>query len=48
METGNEMEANFPFAPYKIQLEYSRSLYELLDRGQVGIFESPTGTVLAA
>ncbi|XP_058825535.1 ATP-dependent DNA helicase DDX11 [Topomyia yanbarensis] len=34
----------FPFAPYDIQLDLMRSLYSVVESGQVGIFESPTGT----
>ncbi|BFZ56789.1 ATP-dependent DNA helicase chl1 [Savitreella phatthalungensis] len=33
-----------PYQPYDIQLEFMRALYETLDNGQIGIFESPTGT----
>ena len=37
----------FPFAfqPYGIQRDFMRNLYTALERGKVGIFESPTGTV---
>lgn len=35
----------FPFTPYGIQEDFMRELYLTLERGQVGIFESPTGTV---
>ena len=35
----------FPFQPYSIQKEFMRSLYHALEKGYVGIFESPTGTV---
>lgn len=35
----------FPFTPYSIQEDFMRELYLTLERGQVGIFESPTGTV---
>ena len=35
----------FPFHPYNIQKDFMRELYLALERGQVGIFESPTGTV---
>ncbi|KAL1919516.1 uncharacterized protein VTP21DRAFT_2209 [Calcarisporiella thermophila] len=34
----------FPFTPYTIQLEFMRQLYAAMERRQVGIFESPTGT----
>lgn len=35
----------FPFKPYDIQKDFMRSLYTALERGCIGIFESPTGTV---
>jgi len=35
----------FPFEPYEIQKDFMKVLYNALERGQVGIFESPTGTV---
>ncbi|KAJ2346747.1 ATP-dependent DNA helicase chl1, partial [Coemansia sp. RSA 2618] len=36
---------SFPMAtPYTIQLEFMQRLYETLERGEFGIFESPTGT----
>ena len=35
----------FPFQPYGIQKEFMKQLYVALERGAVGIFESPTGTV---
>lgn len=35
----------FPFQPYGIQKEFMRQLYLTLERGAIGIFESPTGTV---
>ncbi|XP_035779102.1 ATP-dependent DNA helicase DDX11-like isoform X1 [Anopheles albimanus] len=34
----------FPFPPYEIQLDFMKSLYDVLQRGGIGIFESPTGT----
>ncbi|GAB5589642.1 ATP-dependent DNA helicase chl1 [Umbelopsis nana] len=34
----------FPFTPYPIQEDFMRTLYDVLDQGKVGIFESPTGT----
>ena len=34
----------FPFVPYTVQRELMTSLYDTLERGGVGIFESPTGT----
>ena len=35
----------FPFQPYDIQKDFMHHLYMALERGNVGIFESPTGTV---
>lgn len=36
-----------PFTPYDVQLQFMRAVYDVLQRGegQVGILESPTGTV---
>ena len=34
----------FPFAPYPIQKNFMRNLYNCLEQGKLGIFESPTGT----
>ena len=33
-----------PYQPYDIQYEFMTALYECIEDGQVGIFESPTGT----
>ncbi|KAJ2712709.1 ATP-dependent DNA helicase chl1 [Coemansia spiralis] len=37
-------EFSFPMAPYEIQLEFMQRLFETLEGGEFGIFESPTGT----
>jgi len=34
----------FPFPPYNIQEDFMTSLFNTLNKGQLGIFESPTGT----
>ncbi|PFX19248.1 putative ATP-dependent RNA helicase DDX11-like protein 8 [Stylophora pistillata] len=34
----------FPFPPYDIQEDFMKTLYGVLENGEVGIFESPTGT----
>lgn len=34
----------FPFPPYDIQKDFMEELYNVLEQGKVGIFESPTGT----
>ena len=44
-ETAPAVEFPFPFQPYGIQKEFMKQLYVALERGAVGIFESPTGTV---
>ena len=33
-----------PYQPYDIQLDFMEALYECIEQGKVGIFESPTGT----
>ena len=45
-ETAPVDEFPFPFQPYGIQKEFMKQLYVALERGAVGIFESPTGTVM--
>lgn len=35
----------FPFEPYPIQLDFMKNLYQCIEEGKLGIFESPTGTV---
>lgn len=39
-----ERNFNHPYVPYPIQLEFMNALYEAVEDGCVGIFESPTGT----
>ncbi|XP_015764669.1 PREDICTED: putative ATP-dependent RNA helicase DDX11-like protein 8 [Acropora digitifera] len=34
----------FPFSPYDIQEDFMHTLFDVLNNGEVGIFESPTGT----
>lgn len=36
---------SFPFEPYDIQKAFMQQLYDCLETGKLGIFESPTGTV---
>ena len=36
----------FPFQPYAIQQQLMEALYELLQKGGIGLFESPTGMPL--
>ncbi|KAG9574879.1 ATP-dependent RNA helicase CHL1, partial [Aureobasidium melanogenum] len=35
-----------PYEPYDIQLQFMRTLYNCIEQGKIGIFESPTGTRL--
>ncbi|XP_060779251.1 ATP-dependent DNA helicase DDX11 isoform X3 [Neoarius graeffei] len=45
MEDGNGTgRFPFPFKPYPIQESFMEALYAVLEQGNVGIFESPTGT----
>lgn len=37
----------FPFQPYSIQEDFMRALYGTIYQRKHGIFESPTGTVIA-
>ncbi|XP_077025773.1 ATP-dependent DNA helicase DDX11 [Tamandua tetradactyla] len=34
----------FPYTPYSIQKDFMAELYQVLEAGKIGIFESPTGT----
>uniref|UniRef100_A0A670YDR0 DEAD/H-box helicase 11 n=1 Tax=Pseudonaja textilis TaxID=8673 RepID=A0A670YDR0_PSETE len=45
-ETEEKARVNFPFpyAPYPIQEQFMAKLYQVLEMGKIGIFESPTGT----
>ena len=35
----------FPFTPYSIQKDFVAELYQVLEAGKIGMFESPAGTV---
>ena len=37
-------EFKFPFPPYDIQTQFMRNIFQCLEGGKLGIFESPTGT----
>ena len=37
-------EFQFPFPPYDIQTQFMSSIFQCLEAGKLGIFESPTGT----
>ena len=42
-----KIDFHHPFTPYHVQEEFMRTVFEVLEAGdgQVGILESPTGTV---
>jgi chromosome transmission fidelity protein 1 len=42
----DKMQRDFhhPYQPYDIQTDFMNAIYDCLDTGKVGIFESPTGT----
>lgn len=42
--TTQQRDFHHPYKPYDIQNEFMSAVYECLENGQVGIFESPTGT----
>lgn len=35
----------FPYEPYEIQKNFMQELYSTIENSELGIFESPTGTV---
>lgn len=43
----NDIDFNHPYTPYDVQTDFMKTAYGVLQRGngQVGILESPTGTV---
>lgn len=47
MSTDEPINFHHPYTPYDVQLDFMRTVYDVLEKGdgQVGIFESPTGTV---
>lgn len=45
MAQGGIRDFHHPYPPYDIQTDLMNAIYECIDSGKVGIFESPTGTV---
>lgn len=43
-EDQEERDFHHPFHPYEVQKQLMNALYECIEAGKVGIFESPTGT----
>ena len=35
---------DFPYPPYNIQVDFMKKLVDVIEKGQIGVFESPTGT----
>lgn len=44
LETPDADQFGFPYEPYDIQKKLMQDLFQVLESGEVGIFESPTGT----
>ncbi|KAF8537100.1 putative DNA helicase [Trichophaea hybrida] len=44
MDGSTQRDFHHPYTPYAIQLEFMNALYDAIEDGCVGIFESPTGT----
>ena len=44
MATIAKRDFHHPYRPYNIQYELMDALYDCINDGKVGIFESPTGT----
>lgn len=44
------LDFHHPYTPYDVQEQFMKAVYNVLDigKGQVGILESPTGTVSAS
>ena len=42
-----KLDFHHPFTPYEVQEQFMKTVYDVLEtgNGQVGILESPTGTV---
>jgi chromosome transmission fidelity protein 1 len=43
-DDNTERDYHHPYEPYQIQKEFMNAVYKCLEKGKVGIFESPTGT----
>ncbi|KAF2274786.1 DNA repair helicase [Westerdykella ornata] len=43
-DDNKERDFHHPYEPYDIQKEFMNAVYDCLENGKVGIFESPTGT----
>ncbi|KAI9850621.1 MAG: ATP-dependent DNA helicase chl1 [Thelocarpon superellum] len=43
-DAGRGRDFHHPFTPYDIQVQFMNAVYDCLQEGHIGIFESPTGT----
>ncbi|KAF2027273.1 DNA repair helicase [Setomelanomma holmii] len=43
-DTDRERDFHHPYQPYDIQNDFMNAVYDCLESGKIGIFESPTGT----
>jgi hypothetical protein len=43
--SGKEMAFPMPFQPYRVQQALMQQLWDAIQERQIGVFESPTGTV---
>jgi hypothetical protein len=41
----DQLRAAFPYPPYDIQQQFMINVVDTLDNRQIGLFESPTGTL---
>jgi len=44
-EEQGKIDFHHPYTPYDIQETFMNTVYEVIEKGGVGILESPTGTV---
>lgn len=44
-QEGKPLNFHHPYTPYEVQEQFMRTVYQVLEKGHIGILESPTGTV---
>jgi Rad3-related DNA helicase len=42
-QSGMDQNFHHPYQPYDIQKQFMTALYQCIEDGKIGIFESPTG-----
>ena len=45
-QSNNGRDFHHPYTPYDIQVQFMNALYDCIEEGKVGIFESPTGKTI--